>query len=61
MHNMTITILGTYMLVAEYKIKYKYNHKYLDKEYFGYEFSSIIVEKLTRNLGELLARSSTKY
>ena len=33
-----------HILAAEYKIKYKYNHKYL-----GYEFSSIIFEKSTRN------------
>ena len=34
MHNMKTTILGTYsLLIAEYNIKNKYNHKYLDKEY----------------------------
>ena len=45
MHNMKTTTRGTYILVSEYK----YNLNILIRNMVGYEFSSIIVEKSTRN------------
>ena len=45
MHNMKTTTRGTYILVVEYE----YNLNILIRNMVGYEFSSIIVEKSTRN------------